>query len=260
MRKTHYLLILLFLLSVLYVVAEYASLFEYSEAAMALVVPVISVFYLITCKRKTPYFTTFLVLYSLAYLFVLGGVSGIHKYLNYYVSNLLFITAYVFLIYGVSKKIPFKGVVPRFNLTIIILVLLNSYVLYNLWSNDFSSEYFFRETSNIIEKFPTEDDPLLRETMMSMLLEFVYNLVVLILLNVSFINYLYRENKRAMLLFVGSLCVVFSEVIQYAIFYPSDVVILNVICFLLILVGFLCFYLFAIYPVKKEALTFKAIQ
>ncbi|MHA7945024.1 hypothetical protein ACJOV8_018275 [Formosa sp. 3Alg 14/1] len=259
MKEIHYLLIILFLLSGMYVLTECMSLFYFSQAITALIVPVITVFYLVTCKRKIPYFTTFLILYSVAYLFTLIDVSEIHKFLTYYVSNLMFISAYIFLIYGVSKNIPFKGVVPRFNLTIIILILLNSYVLYNLWSNDFSSEYFFRELPDTIEKLPTEDVPLLRETMMSILLEFVYNLVVLVLLNVSFINYLYKENKRSMLLFIGSLCVVFSEVIQYAIFFPSDVIILNVICFLLILVGFLCFYLFAIHSIKKGALTFKTI-
>ncbi|MFB9054285.1 hypothetical protein ACFFVB_14450 [Formosa undariae] len=259
MRKIHYLLILLFLLSVLYVVAEYASLFEYSEAATALVVPVISVFYLITCEHKRLYFTSFLVLYSLAYLLVFVDTKDIHQDLNYYLSNVFYIIAYVFLIFGVLKGIPYRGVVPRFSFTIIILLLLNSYVLYALFSDDFSRDYFFRVTSDALETVKEQDVAPSQQSIISLILEFSYNLVILILLNVSFINYLYRENKRASLLFIGTLCVVFSEVIQYAIYYPSEVVELNIICYLLILAGFLCFYLFAINRSTVEKQTFKGV-
>ena len=252
MRKTHYLIIILFLLSVLYVVVEYAGLFKISEAATALVVPVISVFYLIICKNKKPFFMSFLALYSLAYLLVFINTKEIHIHLQYYLGNTLYITAYVFLIYGVLKDIPLKGVVPRFNLTIFILLLLNVYVLYTLLNWDSTKDYFLRVTPDTLLVVKDENAIPLEDKLVSIVLEFLYNLVILILLNVSFINYLYRENKKASLLFIGTLCVVFSELIQYAIYYPSDIIIFNVICFLLILVGFLCFYLFAIQSTTKD--------
>ncbi|MFB9054286.1 hypothetical protein ACFFVB_14455 [Formosa undariae] len=259
MRKIHFLLLLLLLLSVLYVVTEYASLFAYSEAVAALTIPVISVFYLITGENKMPYFTSFLVLYSLAHLLIFVDISSVYEHFHYYLGNILYISAYMFLIFEVLKDIPFKGVVPRFNLTIIILLLLNSYVLFTLLNWETSRDYFFRVTSDTLVTVKEEASVPLEESIVSIILEFSYNLVILVLLNVSFINYLYRENKKASLLFIGTLCVVFSELIQYAIYYPSDVVILNIVCYLLMLVGFLCFYLFAIQSIKMEDQTFKEV-
>ena len=52
--------------------------------------------------------------------------------------------------------------------------------------------------------------------------EFIYNVITLLLLSVSLLNYFYKDNKKSLILFFGSLCIVFSEVIQIAYFYITD--------------------------------------
>ncbi len=266
MRKTYFILIILFILSVSYLFLQYAEFYSISNVIMALVVPFICVFYLLTHKNQLLYFTAFLVLFSLAHLLAFfSETKYLYENLVYFLANFLYISAYVSLIFGIFKSMRFRDIVPRFNVTIIILLLLNSYVLYSLINGDFSINSPSTETvigvsevSEFIGAATLEEEIIpLGDTIPSIVLEFVYNLVILILLNVSFINYLYRENTRSLFLFVGSICVVFSEVIQYAVLYPSEKVELNIICYLLLVSGFSLFYFFAIQSPDKE---FKAIE
>ena len=74
-------------------------------------------------------------------------------------------------------------------------------------------------------------------------LEFIYNTVIMLLLTVTLINYIYREDKKSMNLLIGSIFIVFSEVIQLAYFYISAINILNVICSFFLVIAFIFFYL-----------------
>jgi hypothetical protein len=74
-------------------------------------------------------------------------------------------------------------------------------------------------------------------------LEFSYNAVIMLLLTITLINYIYREDKKSMNLLIGSIFIVFSEVIQLAYFYISAINILNVICSLFLVIAFIFFYL-----------------
>ncbi|WP_141675572.1 hypothetical protein [Formosa haliotis] len=85
-----------------------------------------------------------------------------------------------------------------------------------------------------------------------LILEFVYYTVLLSLLSSAFLNFLYKDSNESLLLFAGSLCIVFSEVIQYAFFYVSEETILNVMCYALLVFGFLFFYIYAIQGKSKD--------
>ncbi|MBP1840225.1 hypothetical protein J2Z57_002276 [Formosa algae] len=261
MRKTYLILIILIILSVSYLFLQCAELYNFSNVIMALVVPFICVFYLSTHKNPKLYFTAFLTLFSLAHILAFfSETEYLHENLIYFLGNFLYISAYMSLIFGVFKGMYYKDIIPRFNLTIIILLLLNSYVLFSLVNGDLainspSTETVIgaQETSKYVGTITLEADALpLEDTTASIVLEFVYNLVILILLNVAFINYLYKDNTRSFFLFIGALCVFFSEIIQYVTRFPSEEISLNIICFLLIVSGFMCFYLFAIQNATKN--------
>jgi len=73
-------------------------------------------------------------------------------------------------------------------------------------------------------------------------LELLYNIFILSLLTVSLLNYFYRDDKKAMILFLGSLCISFSEVIQIAYYYIVDRQLLNVTYSMLLILAFYLFY------------------
>jgi hypothetical protein len=74
-------------------------------------------------------------------------------------------------------------------------------------------------------------------------IEIFYNLIVMLLLTVTLLNYINRDSKKAMNLLLGALCIVFSEVMQVAYFYVSDKNIINVTYSVLLIFAFCFFYI-----------------
>jgi len=73
-------------------------------------------------------------------------------------------------------------------------------------------------------------------------LEMLYNSVILLLLSTSLLNYFYRDNKKSLYLFIGSLCIVFSEVISVAYLYVTKQELLDFFALSLALLAFYFFY------------------
>jgi len=69
-------------------------------------------------------------------------------------------------------------------------------------------------------------------------LEVVYNVVVLLLLSFALLNYLYKDNKKSLYLFLGALFIVFSEVMDVAYIYVAQRNILNFLSTSLAVVAF----------------------
>jgi hypothetical protein len=72
-------------------------------------------------------------------------------------------------------------------------------------------------------------------------IELTYNIATLILLSASLLNYFYRDDRKSFLLFIGSLCIVFSEVIQVAYMYIEEK---NLLIFSSSIFSVLAFYFF----------------
>ena len=249
MRKIHVLLSFILFVSVLIVLLEFLGFQDISIYVKALVVPSICVFYISLYKMRFRYFSIFLILFSIADL--LTFIDGfLPEDYEYYIGNSLYIMSYLLLIYTVLRRMDLREIVTRFKYTILILLVLNAYVLYVLANENFMLEFTVFEPieiSDFVGSTSATNEIPLAESLGSIILEFVYNTVILVLLSVSFINFLYRDNNRSLFLFIGSLCIVFSEVIQYAIIYPSEEeIILNIVCYVLLVSGFTYFYLFAI--------------
>jgi hypothetical protein len=192
-----------------------------------LILPLLTVLYCVSGKSKSNYFFYFLIFYSISEFL---GVFSYFAYYSvvvdntiYYLGNLSYITAYVFLILEVLKSINIKSVINRFPVHIIILLVLDIYSVYLVSEIAVKSDYL----SGILDYT----------------IEIVYNIVVMFLLTVTLINYISRDSKKAMNLLLGALCVVFSEVMQVAYFYVSDKNILNVTYSVLLIFAFCFFYI-----------------
>jgi hypothetical protein len=74
-------------------------------------------------------------------------------------------------------------------------------------------------------------------------MEVVYNIVIMLLLTMALVNYISRDSKKAMNLLIGSLCIVFSEVIQVAYFYVSERIVFGVVYSVLLVLAFTLFYI-----------------
>jgi hypothetical protein len=176
--------------------------FEVEAAAVSSVTLILlTVLYCRWTTNKTKYFFWFLVTFTLShalsfasYYFIdirVGQVDYV-----YYIANLLYILAYVFLILKIVTILDLKVVFSELLIPIIVLIILDIFCVYIVSGT----------TENVLEIYEYA-------------LEFLYNTVVMALLSVSLINYMYRNDNKSMLLLLGSICIVFSEIIQLAYYY-----------------------------------------
>ncbi len=192
-----------------------------------LILPLLTVLYCISGNSKSSHFFYFLLFYALAEF---TGVFSYFAYYSvvvdnflYYGGNLAYITAYIFLILEVFKSINLKSVIKRFPVHIIILLVLDIYSVYLVSEIAVKSDFLYG--------------------ILDYSIEIIYNIVIMLLLTVTLINYISRDSKKAMNLLLGSLCIVFSEVMQVAYFYVSDKNILNITYSVLLIFAFCFFYI-----------------
>lgn len=114
----------------------------------------------------------------------------------YYLANSAYIVSYAFLIYHVVNGMAFKKVLKRFVGPAVILLVLDVFCVY-IVTETASAEL------NLSEFF----------------VELTYNGVIMILLSVALLNFLNRDSNKSMLFLIGSIFIVFSEIIQLAYFY-----------------------------------------
>lgn len=198
-----------------------------ADFVRGLILPLLTVLYCTSGKSKSSYFFYFLLCYSIS------DFSRIFSYFAYYSTavdnilyyggNLLYIAAYIFLILEIFKSFSLKSVIKRFPVHIIILLVLDIYSVYLVSEIALKSDFLY--------------------TWLDYTIEILYNIVIMLLLTVALINYISRDSKKAMNLLLGSLCIVFSEVMQVAYFYVSDKNILNVTYSVLLIFAFCFFYI-----------------
>jgi len=218
MNKSKILITIVIVLSVLFIIFQYNERELLACLSRAFIVPVFTILYFLTIKRKAFYFSMFLILFSITDLSAIFS-DYIPYVIDYFVGNSLYIIAYIFLILEIFKSLNFMYIVKNYALHLIILSGLNIYIIYVLLNIVYpyitlSPEYF---------------------------VELMYNVVTLILLSVSLLNYFYKDNRKSFMLFIGSLCMVFSEVIQVAYMYIAEK---NLLIFSSSLFSILAFYFF----------------
>ncbi len=211
MSKSKVLVAFVLIAYVLFSVFEFSGEYDLSFYSDCIIIPLITLIYILCVNKKNIYFLCFLLFYTITNLFLLV-ISFIpyqedliiFKY-EYYISNSMYIIAYIFLLIKISKSLSLVHVIKNFKIHLVVLTLLNVYLIYVLQvivkpNIIMDTDYYF---------------------------ELIYNIVTLSLLSLALLNYFYRDNQKSLYLFLGALCLVFSEVIDIAFIYIAQRTILN---------------------------------
>lgn len=228
MKITNIIIFFIIALCVLFAVFQFSGQEYLSSGSKSLIVPFFTVLYFINVSERSKYFSLFLVLFSIAELSTILDYFSFdwsqHRLDMYYLlGNATYILAYVFLILEVFKTINLRKVLKSYLIHVVVLLVLNIYIIYVLITI-VNPEFQIDSSGYLIG------------------VEFVYNIVMLLLLTISLISYFYNDNKKTLLLFFGSVCIVFSEVIQIAYFYIADQDVLNIAQTILFVLAFCFFY------------------
>ncbi|WP_299550223.1 hypothetical protein [Seonamhaeicola sp.] len=227
MNKSKVLVSLVFVIYLLFAIFGFMGKEAVAFTLNSLIIPSIAIIYFIFFDKKTIFFSLFLICYAASDL--IGLIVSLIPYnesfllvrnIDYYVGNSLYILSYMFLAIEICKSLNVKHILKNFKIHITVLTALNVYLIYVL---------------QLIV------DPEQKMPVGKYFLELTYNIVMLLLLSGALLNYFYRDNKKALYLFLGALCIVFSEVIEVAYLYISQRSLLNFISTTLALSAFYFF-------------------
>lgn len=234
MRFSQLLKVILIAICVLFLGLQVMHLEYQAAGSRVLLVSLLTIFYCIKVPRKNLFFFLFLLCFTLAEIInftswiVDTDYAATVDYF-YYGANTLYILSYIFLIVRVILDMNIKKVLSKFWIHLIVLIILDVFCVITV--------------SGTTEKLLSKSE---------YTLEFFYNTVIMVLLTVAMINYISKNSQKSMNLLLGAIFIFFSEVIQLAYFYISDINILNVMCSLFLVLAFLFLYLQARIPIEAE--------
>ncbi len=210
------------LLTITFIVSQVLEYESLSDFARSLIIPLATVFYFIKIKDRSFYFSAFLCAFSLSELMGLG-VNTIPPDFTYYVGNGLYILAYIFLVLEVLRSIKrspdYNGFFTKYALHMAILVMFAIY---------------------LVKVLADIEGPIMNRTEYA--LEMAYNSIIMLLLTASLLNFICNDTKKSLIMFLGSICIVFSEIVQVAYFYLLNTYVLGIIYSILLLLAFFFFY------------------
>lgn len=217
--------VLLLLLGGVFVILQGFGYEVEGAATSTFMLVILTFIYYEWTQNKTKYFFWFLAAFTCGHVvslfsWLMPEIKEHQINVYYYASNLLSILAYLFLIVRVLVELNFKKIVAELTIPIIILVVLDVFC--------------------VVLVTDTAENAL---TNYEYALEFFYNTVIMVLLSSTLINYMYRNDSKSMLLLVGSMCIVFSEIIQLAYYYILDDSNLVFIYSFFLVLAFVFFYL-----------------
>ncbi|MWW25128.1 hypothetical protein [Algibacter lectus] len=226
MYKSKIFIILIAAVYVFYVVFEFNGNPDLAFYFESLIVPLVVARYVVSVKPKNKLFLLFFVIFAASDLLAIfdkiayPDVNSSYYQYAYYLGNSLYVLAYFMLFFKMCQSINFKYVFKNLKVHLFVLIVLDVYLIYVLYA---------------IEQ------PNLR-TNSIYFLENTYNIIILLVLSLSLLNYFYRDNEKSLFLFFGVLCLVFSEVIDIANIYISQSSLLNFLATTLVLGAFYFFY------------------
>ncbi len=202
------------LLSTLFVISVLFDFILMINISLALIFVVFLYLYLTESERKSKAFTGFLLAFLIGNIYdvverlfyLIDSYLGNTPYVGFepYVGNMPFVIAYICLIVYMARDFNFNQLVKRFKYHLLILVIFNAYVILTLNQMMLEAEFFEIYT-------------------LAFLFESIYNTCILLVLSFSLLNYIYYDTKVSFLLLLGSVGVVFSEMVQVAYFFiPAD--------------------------------------
>ncbi|MGB2685581.1 MAG: hypothetical protein WBC43_11270 [Olleya sp.] len=194
-----------------------------SDYSWILVFPFFAYLYYSQTKQTNHYFGFFLIGFSLVE--ILKIVFYGNDTMAYYLANYLVIATYTSLIIFLVKDFNIKLLLKEFKLHIIVLLIFNAYIIY------------------VLNQMIMQDAKLAVYSL-DFIIEVTYNVLILLVLSLSLIHYLYHETKQGLLLFLASVCIVFSEMVQVAYLFISSAYLLQMVYTALIGVGFYFLYVY----------------
>ncbi|MDG4717277.1 hypothetical protein [Winogradskyella marincola] len=216
---------LLLLLGGIFIILQGLAYEVQGAAVSAIMLVLLTILYCVWTDERSKLFFWFLVFFSIGHLLSYTGwfmplLEEDQLDIHYYGANALFIVAYVLLIVKVLSAIDVKKVFKELSIPIVILVVLDVFCV-------------------VIVTDATEG----KLSAYEYALEFIYNGVIMALLSAALVDYMYRNDNKSMLFLLGSICIVFSEIIQLAYYYILENRNLGFIYSFFLVVAFVFFYL-----------------
>lgn len=190
------------------------------DGSRAIVVVLVLIKFLFHKKQGQLFFGLFLAFFSIAEITLL--FDFIYNNFSYYVGNISYILSYMCLFNHSIIEMNLKRLFKKFIFHIIVLLGLGSYLFYAL--------YNMINYHNI--KLPT----------INYIIEFSYNLFIILVLLFSFLHYIYHMTKKSLVFFIACFALVFSELIQVSYLFIEEVRILNTFNSLIFVFGFYFVY------------------
>ncbi|WP_055446520.1 hypothetical protein [Lacinutrix mariniflava] len=226
---------LLIVIACLFLVGVLLDLETMANLSRAFILPFFVYLFFTESKITSKFFALFLIFCAFA-----EGVKVV-LYLDTpllaNVSNIAYILGYISLLIYMAQSIKVERLFTKFKIPIIVLTVFNFYLIF------------------VLNQMILADDTITVYTF-EFLIECTYNICILLVLSFSLINYLYHDSKKGLTLFLASVCIVFSEMVQVAYIYVSSEYILSVTYSILLIVGF---YLIYVYIVSKINTFYKVL-
>ncbi|WP_044398691.1 hypothetical protein [Lacinutrix sp. Hel_I_90] len=237
--KTNKLKIVSAIIAVLCCIFLYGVLFgkdTLSNYSRAFILPFFVYLYFLESETKSRYFAGFLIAWSIGELAKIFGSFDYALFSK--VSNMAYIFGYINLIIYMLRSMKITVLLEKFKTPMVVLV---GFVLYTIF---FLNQMILADSAIEVYTF-------------NFLLECTYNVCILLILSISLLNYLYHDSKRGLLLFLASVCIVFSEMVQVAYIFVAADYLLNVVYALLLVTGF---YVVYVYIVSKINAYYKILS
>ncbi|WP_430467898.1 hypothetical protein [Winogradskyella ouciana] len=217
--------VILLLLGGVFIILQGLAYEKEGAAVSAFMLVLLTILYCRWTTNKSLFFFWFLVAFTagqlLSYISWYGPeikVGEVDYY--YYGANVLYIISYLFLIVKIASSFKLRDIFKELSIPIMILLLLDVFCVVLVTDTTKGALTGYEYT-----------------------LEFTYNAVIMALLSVALIDYMYRDDRKSMLFLIGSIFIVFSEIIQLAYYYVLEDKSLIFVYSLFLVVAFIFFYL-----------------
>lgn len=217
---------ILVLLGVCFLGLQSRGMEMHAFGVKALAMVMLIILYFVKVDKRHPLFVLFLVTFTASEIFNyftygMLAENGANYDIYYLTGNGLYILAYLFLIGRILTIINLKKAILKMPIQFLLLFGLGVFVVYmvtDITRPQIDPGYMFA-------------------------VELIYNSVIMFLVCLSLMNYMYNDTKKSMNLLIGSICIVFSEVIQIAYYYITDLdITLNILHSVFLVSAFVFFY------------------
>ncbi|WP_040279965.1 hypothetical protein [Psychroserpens damuponensis] len=225
MKLSKILGLILLLLSILLLSLELNNLEQSAIGVKAIAMCLLILLYTIVVVKRNKFFMLFLLTFTVALCLDYFSYDVVWSYnqidVYYVVCNGLYVLAYIFLTLRIFYLINVIKSTTKYPIQTLSLMFLGVFVVYMI--TDLTTSNSDSVDVNIVQ--------------------IIYITVIVFMMCLSVMNYIYNDSKKSMILLSGTVMIVFSEVIQMAYYFLTDLQnALNIIYSFLTITAFAMFY------------------